>query len=197
MINFQGNVLAAVDVETTGTVDGYHEIVQVAVVPLTDDIEPSDDMPPFYMKIKPDYPERAEKMAMQVNGLNLDELKFCPDRWEAADLFDDWFENLKLPMYKKLIYLTQNAPFDIPFLKQWLGVIGFSKYFTPRGRDTMFTATAYNDYATWRNMPIPFNRVGLKELCEYFGVDFNNHHDALSDCLATARVYKELLRLEL
>ena len=32
-MTLHGNRLAAVDLETTGTTPGYHEIVQIAVVP--------------------------------------------------------------------------------------------------------------------------------------------------------------------
>ena len=195
MINLNGNLLAALDLETTGLIDGYHDIVQVAVVPLDGNLDPLD-VPPFYMNMKPDHPERADPEAMRVNGLDLNELQYEPDKWEVADRFDEWFESLELPMFKKLIYLTQNAPFDIPFTKHWLGVNGYEKYFHRRGRDTMFLALGLNDQAAWRNQQIPFSRVGLKDLCAKLGVPLDNHHDALADCLATARVYRELLRYE-
>lgn len=195
MINFQGNVLTVVDVETTGLIDGYHDLIQVACVPLNNDLEPLD-VSPFYMNIRPENPERADPEALRVNGLKLSDLSVCIDRWQAADCFDEWFEGLGLPMYKKLIYLTQNAPFDIGFMRHWLGCQGFEKYFTRRGRDTMFTALALNDQAAWKNKPIPFNRVGLKDLCQHFGIQQDNHHDALNDCLVTAKVYRELLRFE-
>lgn len=195
MLNMNGNVLAALDIETTGLLDAYHDIVQVAVVPLDSNLDPLD-VAPFYMNIKPEHPERADPMAMQVNGLKMEELMVCPDQWAVADTFDDWWEGLDLGMFKKLVYLTQNAPFDISFMRQWLGIQGFEKYFTRRGRDTMFTALAINDQATWKNKPIPFNRVGLKDLTARFGISLDDHHDALADCLATAKVYRELLRFE-
>lgn len=195
MINLKGNLLAALDLETTGLVDGYHDIVQVAVLPLDGNLDPLD-VSPFYMNMKPEHPERADPEAMAVNGLDLAELQYEPDRWSVADHFDEWFESLELPMFKKLIYLTQNAPFDIPFTKHWLGVEGYEKYFHRRGRDTMFTALSINDRAAWKNQQIPFDRVGLKYLCADLGVQLDNHHDALADCVATAKVYRELLRLE-
>ena len=196
MLTCNGNVLAALDLETTGLLDGYHDIVQVAVVPLDHNLDPVD-ISPFYMNVKPDHPERAYPRAMEVNGLDMDMLMTCPNKFQVADCFDEWFETLGLPADKKLIYLTQNAPFDIPFMKQWLGILGFEKYFHRRGRDTMFLAAGMNDQAAWKNKPIPFNRVGLKDLCEKLGVTLDGHHDALCDCIATARVYRELLRYEI
>lgn len=196
MLNLNGNILAAVDIETTGLLDAYHDIVQVAVLPLDHNLDPLS-IAPFYMDIRPDHPERADPKAMQVNGLDLGELALAPDKFEVADAFDDWFERLNLGVFKKLIYLTQNAPFDISFMRQWLGIQGFEKYFTRRGRDTMFTALALNDQAVWKNKAMPFSLVGLKDLCAHFGVQLDNHHDALADCVATAKVYRELLRYEI
>ena len=97
MLTLNGNILAALDIETTGLLDAYHDIVQVAVVPLDNNLDPID-INPFYMDIKPDHPERATPKAMQVNGLSLEELALAPDRWEVADYFDEWWENLGLGM---------------------------------------------------------------------------------------------------
>ncbi len=188
------NLLCAVDVETTGLIDSYHCLIQVAVLPLDGNLDPLD-VSPFYMNIRPVFPERASKKAMEVNGLDLEELKGCPSIWQVADCFEEWFVGLDLPTDKKIVYLTQNAPFDIPFLKHWLGALGFERYFCRRGRDTMFTALAKNDEAAWKNQKIPFNYVGLKHLCEAFGIPLDNHHDSLADCIATAKVYRELLRM--
>lgn len=195
MINLQGHVMAALDVETTGLMPGYHDLVQVACVPLDGNLDPLN-VSPFYMTIRPNHPERAEAEALRVNGFKLSDLAVYPDCAQVADCFDEWFEGLCLPMYKQLIYLVQNSPFDIGFMRQWLGNKGFEKYFARRGRDTMFTALALNDQAAWKNKPIPFNRVGLKDLCKVFGIRQDNHHDALDDCLNTAKVYRELLRYE-
>lgn len=196
MINLNGYVMAALDLETTGHIDGYHDVIQVCVLPLDDNFDPREDVSPFYMNMKPNYPERAIPDAMRVNGLNLDELALAPDIWQVADCFDDWFESLGLGMFRKLIAITQNGEFDIPFAKHWLGHTGYDKYFCRNGRDTMQTALYLNDQAAWKNRPIPFNRVGLKELCKHFGIRLEKHHDALADCLATAEVYRELLRYE-
>lgn len=196
MLTLNDNILAALDLETTGLLDGYHEIVQIGVVPLDHNLDPMD-ISPFYMNVQPKHPERASKKAMEVNGLDMEVLMRCPTIWQVADCFGEWFDTLGLPSDKKLIYLTQNAPFDIAFMKHWLGLRGFDKYFHRRGRDTMFMAAGLNDQAAWKNRPIPFKRVGLKDLCQELGVQLDDHHDALADCIATAKVYREMLRYEI
>ena len=197
MITFNNNLLCVLDLETTGLVCGYHEIVQVAILPLDSDLKPHASLPAFYREMKPKHPERASKKAMRVNGLSLEKLSFAPSQEEVADDFHDWWAALKLPVGKKIIPLTQNGPFDIPRSKLWLGEALYDTSFTRRGRDTMFSALLINDRAAWRGQSIPFPSVGLKALCKYFGIDIEGHHDALADCIATAKVYKELLKMEL
>ena len=56
LVTCNGNLLASIDLETTGTQPGYHEIIQIAVVPLNSDIRPNNDLPVFYQNIKPKRP---------------------------------------------------------------------------------------------------------------------------------------------
>lgn len=195
MLTLHNNILCSLDTETTGRIDGYHDLVQVAIVPLDGNLDPMD-LSPFYMTIRPDHPTRASKKAMAVNGLSLAQLASAPSLLQVADCFDTWFEDLRLPVGRKLVSLTHNAAFDIPFIKHWLGELGFEKYFHFVGRDSMFLARGLNDTAAWQNKKIPFNRTGLGDLCEYFGIQLDDHHDSLADALATAKVYRELLRME-
>lgn len=196
LVSMNNHCFAAVDIETTGLVCGFHEIIQVCVLPLTCDLDPVPDGSPFYLNIRPEYPERATPEAMQINGLSLEELKNAPSQARAADIFFEWFHALHLPIGKKIIPLTQNAPFDIPRLQLWLGQDGYEYCFARRGRDTMFSALKMNDEAAWKCQPIPFPNAGLKGLCAKLGIVLDNHHDSLADCIATAAVYKELLRFE-
>lgn len=195
LVTLNNNLLSVVDLETTGLIAGYHEIVQICVLPLNADLDPLEDVSPFYMKVKPMHEERIEPKAMQINGLKLDELRNCPTPEQVAETFYDWFDELNLPQGKRLAYLTQNAPFDIAFLKLWLGHTGFDRIFMRRGRDTMFAAQMLNDRAAYQAKPVPFPGVGLKDLTSKLGIQFDDHHDALADCIATAKVYKELLRM--
>lgn len=195
LVTFNGNTLAALDIETTGVTPGYHEIVQIAIVPLDDDLDPQDRSP-FYMLVKPEHPERAMREAMQVNQLKMADLMQAPTQVQVQDTLEEWFQALELPQDKRLIALTQNGEFDIPFIKVWLGEVAYHRYFCYNGRDSMQYALGMNDSAAFKCQPVPFAGVGLKPLCNRLGILLEGHHDALSDCLATAKVYKELLRFE-
>lgn len=192
-----GNLLVAIDYETTGSQPGYHEIIQIAIVPLTVDLEPHPDLRPFYHNIAPQYPERAQLAATRTHGLNLAELQLtAPSSDKVADLLVEWFEDIALGQDKKMALLAHNCTFEIAFGKQWLGedLWGHLFHFIPR--DGMTLATGIRDRAYLKGNPLPFKRVGLKHLCHYFKIVNENPHDALADCIAEAAVYKELLRHE-
>ncbi len=191
LLTLHGNLLAAVDVETTGRQAGWHEIVQIAVQPLDAHIEPLQGVLPFYMNVRPEYLRRIESEAMGVHKINLEDLRQSAlDKMKVADLFDEWFQRLDLPYRKSLVPLAHNWSFEAGFLKDWLGLESFNQIFHPHPRDTMGLALNIADRAVFRGEPIPFEKFGLPALCHHFGIELLDHHDALADCLATAQLYK-------
>lgn len=194
MVHWNGNLMAAIDFETTGKIPGYHEIIQIAVVPLDADLQPNTGLRPFYHNIAPEYPERAEHAAKMVNQLDLDDLMLnSPSSQKVADMLVEWWERLDLPMSRNLIPLAHNWPFEAGFGRAWLGYDLFDHLFHGHARDSMEYALNFNDRAAFAGLPVPFSKVGLNALCRHFKVVNENPHDALSDCLAEAQVYRALL----
>jgi DNA polymerase III epsilon subunit-like protein len=198
MVHMNGNLMAAIDFETTGGRAGYHEIIQVAVVPLDADLRPNQELRPFYHNIAPKHPERAEKEASVVHGLDLADLMLnAPSSEKVADLLLDWFEGLDLPNLKRLVPLAHNWAFEAGFGKAWLGNKLFEHIFHWHARDGMAFALSLKDRAAFAGEEDPFSFVGLGALCKRFGIVNENPHDALCDAVAEAEVYRALLRYEL
>lgn len=192
LVTMNDNVLAALDVETTGREPWTHEVIQVAVVPLDCHIKPVGL--PFYMNINPEYPERMSREAIAAHGITLEDLKNDPDPQTVANHLWDWFQDLKLPPKKRLIPLCHNSQFDIPFMQRWLGYELFNDIFGYPTRDTAALATAMIDKAAFKGVTVPFSGyVGLGHLCESLGIELTGAHDALADAVATAEVYRTLL----
>ena len=198
LVHLNGNLLAAIDIETTGSQPGYHEIIQVAVVPLNADLRPNPELRPFYHNIAPEYPERAEKEASVIHGLDLAELVLnSPSSGRVADLLLEWFEALDLPVDKRLAPLAHNWAFEVGFGKAWLGDEMFNHIFHFHPRDGMIFALSLKDRAAFAGEPDPFGYIGLGALCKKFGIVNENPHDALCDAVAEAEVYRALLLHEL
>jgi DNA polymerase III epsilon subunit-like protein len=186
--------MAAMDFETTGLVAGWHEIIQIAVLPLTADMRPNPDLRPFYHNIAPLCPERQDPGAGNVHGLDLNWLQLnAPSSEKVADLLVEWFERLDLPVNRNIVPLAHNFPFENGFGKAWLGHDLFQQMFHSHARDGMSYAGSQNDRASFAGEPVLYNFVGLNSLCKHFGIVNENPHDALSDCYAEAEVYRALL----
>lgn len=196
LVNYHPNLLTAIDVETTGCMPGWHEIIQIAVQPLNSNIDPVEGMRPFYMKIAPSYPERAEREATIIHGLNIYELhETAINQQRAAEMFYEWYQQIDLPYKKSFVPLAHNWSFESGFLKSWLGLETFDQCFHPHPRDSMQLGIALNDRAAFKNEKPPFSSVSLTSMCRQLGIPIIKSHDALADALAEAKLYKALLQI--
>lgn len=203
MQHLNGNLLCAIDCETTGLDCMMHELIQIAIVPLDNNIEPIKTIPPFYIEIKPEHPERIAKEAMSVNMMDM--ATICNrghDRMKAIDLLEAWIDKLGLSFTKygnrrKIVPLGQNYQFDKGFISAWLGFKHYDELFYYHYRDTMIAANFINDRAAFLTPgePVPFAKCNLQWLATKMGVQTDRAHDALQDCLACAAVYKKLLTM--
>jgi len=194
MQHLNGNLLCAIDTETTGLKAGFHDIWQVAIVPLGADIKPLKTVLPFCMDIKIKFPERIEKNAIKIiNAEFARRQQHAIEPYTCADLFDKWFDRLKLPMYKRIVPLAQNWLFDRGFLIDWLGETSFNHSFYHVFRDTMTVAAFDSDLCDFRGDKVLFTQYNLGFLCTRLGVTNEKPHDALQDAIATAEVYRRLL----
>jgi len=193
MKHLKGNIIAAIDVETTGTTPGYHEIIQIAVVPLGPDLKPLKTA--FYTNVRPEHLDRADPQALAINRLTPETLEDAKDQAKVADLLVEFIQGLKLPVGGKIIPLVHNWPFELGFLTAWLGRPLFNDLFHYHPRDAMSYALAINDRAALHGKTPPFKSVGLAQLCEFFKITNGKPHDALYDCLAEIEVYRALLQL--
>jgi DNA polymerase III epsilon subunit-like protein len=185
--------IAAIDVETTGLIAGYHEIIQIGVVPLDNTLKP--DAAPFYTNVRPCFPERMDIEAMSVNRLDYEALMDAPPQDRVIDLLTEWIERLNLPHGGRLIPLSHNWTFEKSFLTAWLGPKGLDGLFHGHARDSMAYALSVKDKYALRGKMTPFDSVSLPSLGEYFSIINENPHDALEDAKAGAAVYKALLEM--
>jgi DNA polymerase III epsilon subunit-like protein len=190
--------LVVVDTETTGLDPINGDLIQVAFLHLTEYFIPDKRTPPFYLLIRPkkyqptqEYKDKIAP-AMAVNHLDIDDvMKIGLDQDKAADLFDEWWQRLGA---QKLDILAQNYAFDRSFLVDWLGRESFDQFFTRYYRDTYVGGNFLNDQAKYSGSLIPFpDGCSLKKLTMALHIENPKAHDAFSDCLATAEVYKKML----
>lgn len=193
-VHLNGNLLCAVDVETTGLVAGTHEITQICIMPVTPDLRPSKEIPMFHVRMRPmrDNADLGEmKRENLIKALN-DGL--LPDRAETR--LREWFEKLPLRPGKRITPLGHNyTSFDKAFIVDWLGgPYSYEEFFRHDVRDTMTTALAINDMADYHSKRIPFPKYTLSYVCRVLGFENEGAHDAVMDCMATIEAYRRIMR---
>ena len=194
MRHLNGNLLCAIDCETTGFIPGCHDIWQIAILPLDSNIKPLKGIMPFYMDLQIKRPENIDPAAIKLAKVDFAKRQQrALDPWTVADQFDEWFEKLGLPLYKKICPLAQNWVFDRAFVIEWIGMETFDQLFSPHYRDTMTAALFCNDCADFKNERIPIPKVSLSYLGSVFNVKNLKPHDALQDAIVTAEVYRRMI----
>ena len=195
MIHLNGHLLCAIDTETTGLKPFHHEIWEISILPLDENLDISQKIVPFNVYIQPTWPERADPDAIRVNKEGY--MKACTDgfdKYVAAELFEEWFNKLKLGERKRIAPLGHNWAFDRAFMQDWLGHESFDFYVDGRFRDTMAMANYENDRADWKAEPHPFPKLSLSYVASQLKIDFDKIHNALDDTVLVAKVYKDLVR---
>ena len=106
-------LLAFVDVETTGLVPGYHEMIDIGIVITDLDGQELDEL---FIRIQPEHPERTSDGARAVNA-------FDPERWRelGAVSSDDAINRLvtfrnDTAGEHNVLMVAFNSPFDTAFL---------------------------------------------------------------------------------
>lgn len=201
MIHWNGHQLVAIDVETTGLIPWWHEIIQLAIVPLDSNCVPRRDVPHLDLWIAPEHNERIDPKAMSVNKVTMADIATRGhDREKAKDLLAEWVDRLGLPSTKwgsrkRLLPLGHGISIDKAFIQHWYGHQEYSSIFDGRDRDTMVTANYLNDRAGMHVETTPYSKVNLGWLCKQLGVRLDRAHNAVDDCVATAACYKKLLEM--
>lgn len=198
--HWNGNLLCAIDCETTGLVPGFHDLVQICIMPVAPDLKPNKDIPFFHMKLIPQYYERIQTELPDVTKRIIVDAKLNgTDPWTAIDRLTEWFYKLNLPEKKKIIPLGFNFGFDSAFILNWLGgYASYGEFFRSDHRDVMTSALFLNDIADWFTEPVPFPKFNLAYVAAKLGVEHSNEkaHDAVMDCLTTIECYRRMMRFK-
>ena len=195
MIHLNGDLLCAIDTETTGLHPGKNDIIEIAIVPLGEDLKVLQQVPIFHLFMQPGHPENISPEAMKVNKIDLAKLAIeGVDPFTGADLLDRWFANIGLVPGKKICPLGQNWPFDGAFIKSWIGPENFEAIFSHRFRELTSAILFCNDRDYFAHRRIRFPQVNLGAVAKELDVKHARAHTALDDALVLAECYRRMMR---
>lgn len=208
MKHLNSNILAVVDCETSGCDPEQHDLLEVCILPLDKFMMPvltnhlnltlrplqPENIDFEALRCQPNqdmfYAEHVCKSKERIVDVTLKGL----DPYIGAEILVDWFEKLNLAPRKRIMPIAQNWCFDRSFLIKWLGPLTFDYIFSPCYRDTLSTSLFMNDFADYRGEVYPFSKNNLQYLCSTLNVERDRRHTALDDCVATAEVYRRMVR---
>lgn len=181
------NKILFLDVETTGLIPGYHDIIQIAGI-----IEENNNIvDEFKYKSRPFNPENIDDEALKINGFTKEELQFLPDSEHAIEYLIPRLE--PFIKEKNILFAGQKTFFDLFFLQ---ALFRKSEHEQSKTFDIMTPAhNATIDLKTLTLLAIlqghKIKSNSLADVCEYLGVKNEKPHDALSDLHATRECFKK------
>lgn len=190
--NWNGHLLCAVDLKTTGNIPGFDDVLEVGILPLDSEIRFAKGLLPFAPILQPKRPENYFHTLSFEKRVRISECKLNGlEAYTAADLLDEWFKNLGLAERKTIIPLSYNWPQKRAFMVDWLGEKNFAGIFDYRYRDILGTTAFLNDRSEFQlEQQIPYPKLDLSYLCSQSKIERAAKNDALADCVAIAEVYR-------
>lgn len=146
----ESSLYAIVDVETTGLNPNYHEMIDIGIIIINQNLEIKGQ---YFSKVLPSFPERIDPMAQNINGFDL-------QRWtqEEAISEEELINQMNIFLNNyigKPIFIAFNSWFDSGFVRNLLNEHNYK----------------FNDWFDYRVLDIP----SIALACGYFPKtpDFN------------------------
>jgi len=146
----ESSLYAIVDVETTGLNPNYHEMIDIGIIIINQNLEIKGQ---YFSKVLPSFPERIDPMAQNINGFDL-------PRWtqEEAISEEELINQMNIFLNNyigKPIFIAFNSWFDSGFVRNLLNEHDYK----------------FNDWFDYRVLDIP----SIALACGYFPKtpDFN------------------------
>lgn len=192
-VHLNNNLLCAIEVKTTGPNPRNHDILQIAVLPLDATWKPNRNYLPFVTDIRPRFIENISDKPDFKRPILSEIILRGLTYGEAADLFDEWFNKLDLPLHKKIAPVSHNWFHVGRFIEEWVGFEHFKHYFDHRYRDLACTMLTFNDHHNYFGENLTYNKITLKHACTMYCIDSEGPHDAIFDASCIAEAYKRVI----
>lgn len=172
---------AIIDLETTGLDPLRHEICEISIVLINEDLM---EVNKFTSKIKPDHMNRIDEEALEVNKFTLDELETFPSSVRVRGLLNTWKEDVLGD--QEIIPIGHNVMFDLSFLREYLQDT-YKQWFNYRKVDTK---GLFDTLKLLGEFPKD-ESTSLSELSERMCIP-HKPHNAYEDCMAVLSLLRRL-----
>lgn len=172
--------LCFMDVETTGTIFGFHEIIDVACVRTNSN--GSHIKGHWEAKIRPRNPERITEVARNING-------YSKESWSTAPASSPELWEKFVDFVRGGVPVCHNPSFERAFISLETMTQGISDL----GLDYHWIGTESLAWPLYVSGQV--QRLWLEGLCEHFGFSIEpKPHRAMNGAKACYQVYRALMR---
>lgn len=180
--------LIFIDVETTGLDPANHSIIQLSGI-----IKAEGEEREFDFRMAPYKGDRMTQIAIDKTGLNDDIISTYPDQTIAYSAFIALLNeyNIGSSYANKAPFVGYNSEFDMRFIRDWFEFNHDTKF----GYRFWWPDIDVARLAALYLMPSRPTMRGFKLTDVYskiFGEVYNGAHDAMSDIIATKRLFEYL-----
>ncbi len=171
--------LCFMDIETTGALVGFHEIIEVAAIRTSSDA--NTVFGSWHRRIRPQHPERFSAEAKGINGYD--------DRlWAAAGTSNEQLWSEFATFVRGCVPVCHNPAFDRAFLALAAVQCGIGEL----GVDYHWIGTESLAWPLYWSGEVP--KLSLESLCAFLGIETETApHNALGGARACMRVYRGLM----
>lgn len=171
--------LCFIDLEATGAVFGFHEVIDVAVI--RTDPSGATIRGTWRRMLSPSHPERLTPIAAEVTG-------FSASAWVNHPSSSESIWNSFAEFCRDAVPVCHNPSFDRAFITLSAAAVGV----TDLGLDYHWIGTESLSWPMYRKGIIA--KMSLKDLSEHFGIEPEPlPHDALSGAHSCRKVYLALV----
>ena len=193
-----GNLMVAIDIETTGEIVGEHEMYQLSILPLDQRLEPDKTKIFLNLFIKPDNPKvkdgdnsglRARFVQARLHGLA---------KHQALVVLEKWADTLEirrpgLMKDRQLMPICFNWAWKRAFLIDFMGPDFFHDLFHWNTREIITAAAFCNDRRVFRGEDPDFGKLTLPALSRKLEVVNPYPDDPAFDTRHFADIYQALM----
>jgi hypothetical protein len=186
-------MICAVDIRVGGSDPLVSDLLEICILPLNHSYKPHEEFPPFNVSMRPSF-----LVDLKVARLNKDRFReqfeqSLLDQIKGVELFEYWWNMIRIKEQKKIIVLTWDWPVVKPWLQNWLGDHNFEYNFHETYRDLVPLMNFLNDREDYYGNPVKFVIPTFENVAKRSGHTLIDRNSLVANCVAMSHMYRKFL----
>ena len=193
-IHCNNHVICAIDIRTGGPDPNCADLLEVCFLPVDHSFRVSKEFGLFHLRMRPAW--KVDKKWAQISEPVLEEFKNSLfDTSRGYEMFERWFtDTLQMKLHKKIMPLVWNYESIRPWLKMWMGDLGFEHHIHENYRDCMSMLNWWNDRHAYFGEEVPYKHPTIGQLMIRSGVQLLERNSVMANCKGIVECYHHMVK---